>query len=224
MSSIIRVHLVRHVPVINLGQIWYGRDIPFDTTSDRVKSYFNQLAQALPHDPGKSLWLSSPYPRAVATAEGVISAIKHQENCALALHQDEGFIEQQYGVMEDMKHEEVKQCAGAADYLSDMWNKPPQDGESMQMLQNRVADSLDRIRKTAPEGCEDAVVFTHGGVIMAAYAHARGKRMIDVFKDKKSSLTPSFSYISCLTISADRKSGQWTWNDQYLKGIGKEPS
>ncbi len=224
MLSDFHVHLVRHVPVINPRQIWYGKDVEIDTTSDQVRKYFNQLAHALPHDPERSIWRSSPYQRALATAEAVASEIKQQGGTHPEIIQDAGFVEQQYGVMEGMTHDDVKNCADAADYLADMWNNPPLGGESMQMLQARIAKALDNLKDNASKTCTDAVVFAHGGVIMAAYAHARKQRMIDVFKDRKALLTPSFSYVSCLTISHDRQGGEWVWKDMYIKGIGKGPA
>lgn len=217
MSSLIRFHFVRHVPVINPDGIWYGRDIEIDISSDRTAQMFNQLASVLPADPRTSLWLTSDYPRAQMTCEGVGRHVVHLPQVIV----NSGFREQQYGIMEGRCHREVKNDPACRAYLDDMWNNAPQNGESMSMFQTRVADTLNQVIETVDPAITDIAVFSHGGVIMAAYAEAKGQRLIDVFCDRKDAQVPSFSYMSRLTLSYDREVAGWSQNIPYAKGLPK---
>lgn len=219
MSNILRFHLIRHVPVLNPHGVWYGRDVEFDTTSVYVAAYFNQLAATLPHDLGTSLWVTSPYPRAEQTAQGVMDCLPHQE--APPLHINVDFVEQQYGVMEGRRHKDIKDDPRVVPYLQDMWGTPPEGGESMKMLQSRIGGALNDYAVQLPAQIKDVVIFAHGGVIMAAFAHATGQRMIDVFHDKKAAKTPSFSYVSTLELVYDRSQGTWQHDFDYQTGIRK---
>ncbi|MEK7800937.1 MAG: hypothetical protein AAB276_00645 [Pseudomonadota bacterium] len=57
--------------------------------------------------------------------------------------------------------------------------------------------------------------------MMAAFAHASGQRMIDVFHDKKAEKTPSFSYVSTLELTYDRCQGVWRQGFDYQTGLRK---
>lgn len=200
-----RIHFIRHVPVSNPNKIWYGRDVDYDLYSPAVINHFNHLAQLLPSDPKTARWLASPYPRAFDTALMVWDGIGRAEKPRLEL--DERFIEQRYGVMEGLTHDAVKNCAGAQAYLQDLWNTPPAGGESMAMLQARVSSGMNAL---AQDSATDYVIFTHGGVMMAAFAVATGRRMIDTFTDRKAALTPSFSYMSHLIVEQEPEINRWS--------------
>lgn len=219
MASILKFHMVRHGPVFNPDQIWYGRDIPFDVTSPAIVAHFNHLAKILPSDPETSMWLSSDYPRAQALAEATLKSIPRSDIPELVL--DQKFIEQQYGVMEGMAGLAAKKDPRLAEYFADMWGAPPQGGESMQMLQNRVGGRLDELSHITQDKVSDIVVFAHGGVNMAAFAHATGQSMIDIFKSRKNSLAPSFSYASRLELHFDRDRGKWLEAFEYDTGLPK---
>lgn len=213
----IQFHLIRHVPVINPKKIWYGRDIEHDATSTNVIRFFEILSQTLPSDPQNTIWMSSPYPRAKATGDGVLNAINTLPKPKIILC--DAFIEQQYGIMTGKRHDEIADDPDAAAYLNDMWATAPNGGESLKMLQIRIGNELDSLVKTTPSHITDIVIFSHGGVAMAAFSHATGQRMIDIFKQRETPLTPSFSYQSTLTLPWSN--GQWQ-TPRYLSGIRKK--
>lgn len=204
MKKLSRIHFVRHVPVINPDKIWYGRDIAYDIDSDRVKEQFNRLAGLLPVNPKTTRFLASPYPRAFDTGRMVLGYLPIRAKPHLDI--DEGFIEQRYGVMEGLPHHEALGCEGAQAYLTDLWGAPPEGGESMSMLQTRVKNRMDILAKGH---ATDHVVFTHGGVMMAAFAIATNQRMIDTFRDRKDALAPSFSYMSHMVVEQSPDGPGW---------------
>lgn len=218
MKQQCRIHFVRHVPVDNPDKIWYGRDVAYDIKSDRVKGQFNHLAGLLPTNPKTTRFLASPYPRAHDTGKMVIEHLSRTDKPTLEI--DEEFIEQRYGVMEGLRHEQALQCEGAQAYLADLWNAPPEGGESMAMLQTRVKSRMDVL---ACGEATDYVVFTHGGVMMAAFAVATGQRMIDTFKDRKEALVPSFSYMSYLVVEKEQGQGGWALSasQPYQRGLSR---
>lgn len=224
MTDILRslnIHLIRHVPVINPYKIWYGATIDYDDSSESIVEYFQMLADTLPTNPDTTLWLSSPYPRAKATANGVLNKIGAERKPTISLC--DAFIEQQYGVMTGKRHEEIVNDPTVSGYLNDMWGTAPKDGESLKMLQMRVGTTLDNLAESTPPHITDIVIFSHGGVAMAAFSHATGQRMIDVFKnrklDKTAGLTPSFSYQSNLCLPWSN--GVWD-KPVYTSGLSKD--
>lgn len=219
MSDIVTFHLGRHTEVFNPNQIWYGREIPFDLTSPAVVQRFNHLAGVLPSNPETSLWVSSDYPRAEETAKAVLRAIPREHVPELVI--DTNFIEQQYGAMEGMVGRAAKEDPRFAGYFADMWNNAPPDGESMKMLQARVGGRMDEMCESLPPSIHHVVVFAHGGVNMAAFAHATGQKMIDVFQSRKGPVVPSFSYLSRLEISYDRAQKKWLDVFEYETGLPK---
>ena len=219
MTNIITFELIRHTEVSNPNQIWYGREIEFDVTSSEAVQRFNHLAGVLPCDPDSTLWLSSDYPRAVETAKAVLRSIPKEHVPEILL--DRNFIEQQYGMMEGMVGRAAKEDPRFAQYFADMWKNAPPDGESMEMVQSRVGARLDHLCETLSPSIHHVVVFAHGGVNMAAFAHATGQRMIDVFQSRKGSVVPSFSYVSRLGISYDRAQKKWLDAVEYETGIPK---
>lgn len=220
ISRSLNIHLIRHVPVINPHKIWYGETIDYDDSSESVVEYFQMLADTLPANPDTTLWRSSPYPRAMATADGVLNKMRAERKPTISLC--DAFIEQQYGVMTGKRHEEIANDPTVSAYLNDMWGTAPQDGESFKMLQTRVGKALDNLVETTPPPITDIVIFSHGGVAMAAFAHATGQRMIDVFKARKTGnpdiMAPSFSYQSNLLLRWSN--GAWQ-EPAYGSGISK---
>ena len=221
LSRDIKIHFVRHVPVINPNQIWYGETIDYDDKSPRVKKFLKALAQILPHVVNTTLWLSSTYPRAIATGEGVLNELDTPQKPILILNNN--FIEQQYGIMTGRRHEEIANDPRVTAYMNDMWNTAPEGGESLSMLQFRVGNEIDNLVEKTPPYIEDVVVFSHGGVAMAAFSHATRQRMIDVFTKRKNNdvvdFTPSFSYQSSLTLSW--LGGTWC-PPSYISGLSKD--
>ena len=219
MSNILKFHMVRHGPVFNPDQIWYGRDVQFDVISPEVIAFFERLAVVLPSDPDKCQWYASDYQRARAMGEAILNATQRSYVPLLTI--DKEFGEQKYGMMEGMKGDEAKHHPQLTPYFQDMWNNAPPDGESLSMLQNRVARRIDYIAETAPDYVEDIVVAGHGGETMAACAHAMGRRMIDVFNERRLKIGPSYSYMSRLELQYDRTNKAWMTAFEYDTGIPK---
>jgi len=217
----IRFHLIRHVPDINPNQVCYGETIENDDKSPRIQEYFRALAQNLPHDADTTIWQSSPYPRALATANGVLRELDTSQKPKLILN--DCFVEQQYGIMTGKRHHEIVNDPRVMAYLNDMWDTAPEDGESLSMFQRRIGGGLDYLVETTPPHIKDVVIFSHGGVAMAAFSHATGQRMIDVFKkrkqDNKVDFIPSFSYQSSLILLWS--GGVWH-PPSYISGISKD--
>jgi len=211
--------LVRHVPVSNPDGIWYGRDVDLAPTTPQLESLFNRLAAELPTAPDKTIWISSPYQRAMHTAQSVSDKIPARDKPEIEI--DDGFVEQQYGVMEGLPHQEAPLLPSVARYLQDTWNNCMEGGESMSIFQNRVAKALESLKERASIENKDAVVFTHGGVIMAAYAHVTGQRMSDIFKQRKEKLAPSISFVSRLDLTFEQEQAAWNTPPAYETGIPK---
>lgn len=211
--------MVRHGPVFNPDGVWYGRDIEFDLTSPSVVAHFNHLARILPTKPETTIWIASEYPRARCLAEEILNAVPQKPAPQLIL--DKNFIEQQYGMLEGVRGADAKHDPRFSAYFSDTWNAPPPDGESMSMLQNRVGGRMDNLSVMLPAHITDVVVVAHGGVNIAAFAHATRQRMIDVFKARKGGMMPSFSYASRLELHFDREGGKWADAFEYDTGLPK---
>lgn len=220
MTNILTFHLVRHGPVFNPDQLWYGRDVDFDMTSDKVVAYFNHLAAVLPTDPKDTLILSSDYPRAHEMIRAVLKTVGSDPIPNIII--DPEFGEQKYGIMEGMKGADAKQHPQLVSYFADMWQNPPEGGESMQMLQKRIGARLDTIAETTPHTIKNVIVAGHGGGGMAAFAHATGQRMIDVFRERSGENVPSFSYMSRLELKYDRNDHKWLSAYEYHSGLPKQ--
>lgn len=214
------VILVRHVPVSNPDRIWYGRDVDLAPTTPELENFFNYLAQTLPHSRAKVIWKSSPYPRALHTGESILQRLLTEEKPEIEI--DDGFVEQQYGVMEGLPHQEALRLPSVAAYLQDVWTRSMEGGESMSVFQLRVANALERLKERASIENKDAVVFTHGGVMMAAYAHVTGQRMSDIFKQRKEKLAPSISFVSRLNLAFGEGQRGWKIPPVYETGLPKQ--
>ncbi|MDY0029783.1 MAG: histidine phosphatase family protein [Pseudobdellovibrionaceae bacterium] len=212
--------LVRHVPVSNPDRIWYGRDVKLAPSTPELETLFNYLAQTLPQGPEKVIWTSSPYPRALHTAWSVADRILSQKKPAIEI--DEVFVEQQYGVMEGLPHQRAMSLPSVAAYLQDTWNNSMEGGESMSVFQMRVARALESLKERTLKEKKDAVVFTHGGVLMAAYAYVTGQKMSDILKQRKGALAPSISFVSRLTLCTVEGRAGWKIPPVYETGIPKQ--
>lgn len=219
MSDIIKFHFIRHGPVINPDQIWYGEDVEFDLTSPEIVNHLHRLAAFLPTDPKKAIWVASRYPRSHALAEAILKATGKSDLPRFMIN--EKFIEQQYGMMEGMRGKEARNHPDLAAYFNDMWNNAPPGGESMSMLQDRVGGEMDYLAEDMSDDIEDIVVVAHGGVNMAAFSHAIKRRMIDVFNERRLKLGPSFSYISRLELHYNRRIKEWVDVFEYETGLPK---
>lgn len=219
MMDILTINMLRHGPVHNPQKIWYGRDVEFDLTSLHIVDHFNNLAKTLPTDPETTAWLSSDYPRSQTLARFLLKASGVPIPPELVIDLD--FREQQYGVMTGMIGDEAKQDPRLTAYFTDMWQSPPQGGESLKMLQDRVGQGLDKLTQNLSPHIKNAVIVAHGGTNMAAFAHVTGQKMIDIFKSKKMAATPSFSYMSRLQLQYDRVNQKWLDAVEYTTGIPK---
>lgn len=219
MTDILTFYMVRHAEVFNPDRIWYGREIPYDVTSERALQRFNRLAQILPTDPANTIWLSSDYPRAIATAKGILNAVTHDNVPEIIL--DRRFVEQQYGIMEGMIGSEAIKHPELVPYFEDLWNNAPPGGESMQMFQGRVGRALNEVIDATASHIQNIVINAHGGTNMAAWVHAKGQKMSDVFKARGKDMVPSFSFISSLKLSYDRNAGKWLEAVEYESGLPK---
>lgn len=217
MTNILTFHMVRHGPVHNPDKIWYGRDVEFDLKSLAVVRRFNHLAMMLPTDPHSALWYSSDYPRAHEMCKSILKATGKTDLPDIVVNPN--FGEQRYGLMEGMRGHDAKDHPELKPYFQDMWTNAPPGGESMQMLQRRVGEELDKVAGQAPAHIQHIVITGHGGENMAAFAHATGQNMIDVFLAKKLDVRPSFSYMSLLVLEYNRDEQKWTGGYEYETGL-----
>ncbi len=221
MTDMIRVHLIRHVPVINPGKIWYGDEIGIDLTSDAVRARFNELAKGVLGPQDSTLVYASSYKRAQQTAQGVI--LSAGPGFAPAIIIEPGFTEQQYGAMTGRAHNDIRDEDHVRAYLRDMWDVPPKGGESLKMFQERIAQTLDKTMRGMPGHITHVAVFCHGGVQMAALAHIRGLKMHDLMRERKETKDGSldFSYMSSLTLAYRRGRGCWLEKAELDPGLQK---
>ena len=217
--SHLRFHLVRHVPVKTPGGFWYGAEIETDLVSPSVKDRFNYLAGILPLD--KAILISSPYPRSQQTASGVLQAAKLDFIPTLKINS--GFAEQNYGDMAGKFHADISHEDHVKSYLEDTWNNPPRNGESLQMFQSRVAQSLDGLVATTPLKKTEIVIFCHGGVQLAALANARKIRMSDLMQERKTDKSLTVAYMSVISLEYSRTKQEWSREFKIDPGLKPIP-
>ncbi len=221
MNSRIDLHLIRHVPVINPDKIWYGEKIDTDTSSSSVTRRFNELAALIDYTEKGKRFYTSPFKRAVETAELTMAVT--EEECSSPLKFEADFRKQNLGTMTGRIHDEIKDQPAVAAYLNDMWNTPPENGESLKMFQWRVVHGLEKAVYASPVSIRNIFIFCHSGVQMAALANAQGRRMDAVIAeraaDKDNSL--NLNYMSVLSLSYSR--GERKWNPEFRidSGINK---
>jgi broad specificity phosphatase PhoE len=109
-----------------------------------------------------SLLVSSPYTRARQTAEIIGDVL------ALPIAIEEDLRERSYGDYAGLSYETARPDFDPQAY----WQWRPPGGETLEEVAARVGRALDRIAARA--GDADAVVVSHGGVMMALWRHVMG--------------------------------------------------
>jgi len=110
------------------------------------------------------LVVSSPYIRARETAKIIAEILKLPVEIEPHLH------ERDVGSLKGQPYESVFATPGYDPKRPWLWQPP--DGESFDQVKARVAPILDRLAATHPS--RDVVVVSHGGVMMALWAHVTG--------------------------------------------------
>jgi broad specificity phosphatase PhoE len=109
-----------------------------------------------------SLVVTSAYVRASETARIIAGALGVPLRVELDLH------EREVGAHRGLSYDSLVQ---APDYdAARPWAWKPEGGESYEEVQARVAPTMDRLAAAHPE--EDVVLVSHGGVMVALWAHA----------------------------------------------------
>ena len=110
-----------------------------------------------------AILVSSPFVRARQTAE-IIGGV-----LALPLAIEEDLRERSYGDYAGMPYDTARDEFDPQDY----WQWCPPGGESLEEVARRVGRVLDRV--TARANHHDAVLVSHGGVMMALWRHVMGE-------------------------------------------------
>ena len=156
-----RLILVRH------GESEGNRDRTFTDTpavplTDRGREQAREAAELIRREFTVRRIVASPYARARETGEIIAAAL------GLVAAIDESFREQSLGELAGRPYDTV-----ARDPSFDparRWEWCPPGGESLEDVRRRVAPAFDRL---AAEYCiEDVVLVSHGGVMVALWAHA----------------------------------------------------
>jgi broad specificity phosphatase PhoE len=110
------------------------------------------------------LVIASPYLRARETARVIA------ERLALPLKIDDALYERDVGSFRGMSYDSLHRSADY-DHLKP-WAWRPAQGESYEDVRARVGPVMDRIAREHPDG--DVIIVSHGGVMLALWAHAAG--------------------------------------------------
>ena len=108
--------------------------------------------------------VSSPYTRARETARVIAEVLTLPVEIEPYLH------ERDVGSLKGQSYESILTAPGFDPQRPWLWEPP--DGESYEDVKNRVGPILDRLAITHPT--RDVVVVSHGGVMMALWAHVTG--------------------------------------------------
>ena len=108
--------------------------------------------------------VTSPYTRARETARVIAEVLQLPVEIEPYLH------ERDVGSLKGQPYESVFAAPGYDPQRPWLWEPP--DGESFEDVKNRVGPILDRLAITHP--ARDVVVVSHGGVMMALWAHVTG--------------------------------------------------
>jgi broad specificity phosphatase PhoE len=165
IEKTIKLHLVRHAPVLGKQGFIYG-DIAEVDLDSQVES-LRYLSETLP-DTRKAIWYSSGVDRATLTAEAVF---KLKENLSVTnlsfLNFHSGFREQNFGSLIGLSHVEAKEYITYVNGATFVENPP--SGETISNFVKRVDLVLKEVGKIALDNSiNDIVVFCHRGTIRAA--------------------------------------------------------
>src|ERR1700693_5156997 len=108
--------------------------------------------------------VTSPYTRARETARVIGEVLQLPVEIEPYLH------ERDVGSLKGQPYESVFAAPGYDPQRPWLWEPP--DGESFEDVKKRVAPILDRLATAHPS--RDVVVVSHGGVMMALWAHVTG--------------------------------------------------
>jgi broad specificity phosphatase PhoE len=168
VKKVIRVLLVRHGETgWNKVRRFQGKsDVPLNQTG---RDQAHALAEALKGEPIAAIY-SSPLVRALETA-GIINAL----HPTTPLLQEEGLAEMDLGEFEGMP---VQQWAEQYPAFRKAWLEAPLSvrmpgGESIQEVQNRAMDTLERITTCCQPG-STLLICAHNFVNRAILCHAQG--------------------------------------------------
>ena len=175
-SSAIRILLVRH------GETEWNRIRRFQGRSDvplnqEGRDQAHALAQALKNERLTAIY-SSPLVRAMETAR-LIQAF----HPSISLLKEEGLIEMDLGEFEGM---EGRYWAEQYPDFRTLWQESPASvkmpgGESLQEVQTRAIDTLERITQIYPPD-STLLISSHNFVNLTILCHASGKPL-DKFRD-----------------------------------------
>ena len=158
-----KIHLIRHGETEGNERGWYigVTDLPLSPSGLTTLLHLKNTAVY----PGAARFFTSPLTRCRQTLE-VLYPGCHQETV-------DGLAECDFGDWEGRNVSELKMDAGFQRWLSGEQTKIP-GGEDAKTFQNRVMTAFeDLVQQLMRSGDTEAVVCTHGGVIMmimAAYA------------------------------------------------------
>lgn len=143
------IYLIRHTtPDIAQG-VCYGQ-----TDLDVVSTFQNEYERIVPHVDSERFEkiYSSPLQRCAKLAQKFSDDIVY----------DDRLKEMSFGDWEMKKWEEIEQ-PNLKDWMQDFVGQPPPNGESFDMLRNRVMSYWNELIENDEEKVK--AVFTHGGVI-----------------------------------------------------------
>jgi len=163
-GAVTRWWWIRHAPVTNPDDIFYGRrDLPADLGDAAAAA---GLAAALPPD---AVWVVTPLRRTAQTAEAVRARMRDPgPGCVI----EPGLIEQSFGDWQGRPQADVFAAPGGE--LHPFWRRPaherPPGGESYVELTARVREAVGRL--CAAHRGRDLIAVVHGGTVRAAVALA----------------------------------------------------
>ncbi len=163
--SEIRFWWVRHAPVIGNNGCCYGNnDVDCDVSD---KDSYKVLANILPKN--ASVY-SSHLTRTIKTMNAAVNEGFNYKDYAV----DSNFGEQNLGEWQGLKYEKLEEKTRELGIFYSTWLCSPEytplGGESYNNLYLRVTTAINKIIESKKEG--DVVIFSHGGPIKAAIAHA----------------------------------------------------
>ncbi len=158
-----KIILVRH------GESEGNRDRRFTQSGDVALTDFGReqakatgLRLRQGHHPSRII--ASPYRRAHDTALIIAACFD------MPVELDDGFVEQSYGIFAGRPYESL--IEDAAFHEGPRWQWRPPEGESLIDVSERAVPALHRV--AAASLGQEAVVVSHGGVMLALCAHALG--------------------------------------------------